>query len=413
MNATVTELHTVETFWTARPILTHIHDYARARRAAPWGTFGAILPRALACVGPNVQLPPTIGSPASLNVAVALVGPSGGGKGACEGASRDAVIFVDHNGQPIHTPELPLGSGEGVARSIRPAGTDDDEPNPNPRILFTAPEIDTLAALGARQGATIMGELRKVYSGEPIGFANASKATRSIVAAHSYRAPLIIGVQPLKAAPLLNDADGGMTQRILWTRVSDLTAPDSPPAVPDQVKVKLPRFGADTVYLEVPDTARTAMDAHRLAMLREGDVDPLDGHRMLTRLKVAAGLMILDGRSIVSDEDWSLAGVVIRESDRTRAGIERALTERARETNRARAEAKADEADIIADRADQRLHDRARAAVVRRLERGGPASRKLVRDSMRSELKRHLDAALTELIVEGIVAEQPGRYALA
>jgi hypothetical protein len=66
-------------------------------------------------------------------------------------------------------------------------------------VLFAVPEVDTLASLLGRQGVTVEGELRKLYSGEQLGFTNAQKATRSVVAAHSYRAALTVGVQPLRA----------------------------------------------------------------------------------------------------------------------------------------------------------------------------------------------------------------------
>lgn len=405
MSASVTELHSTGSFWTARDELTHIYKYARARRAGPWGTLCATLARATACVPPNIMLPPIIGAPASLNLFVGLVGPSGGGKGACEGASRDAVKFTEYNGIPIFTPELPPGSGEGIARTIRPADTKDDEPNPVPRVLFTAPEIDTLAATASRQGATILAELRKVYAGESIGFANASRATRSVVAAHSYRAGLITGIQPHRAGSLLNDADGGTPQRFLWARVDDPDAPDVAPPAPEPWTVTMRKWGTDPGYLEVPDVAREKIHAHRLAMLRGEDVDPLDGHRMLTRLKVAAALTALGSRCVIDDDDWTLSGVVMRESDRTRAGVERALTDRARAVRRATAEAKADEAAIIDDRAADRLLVRAREGVVRYLSARGRVSARELSKSLRSDARQYIEPAIAGLLESGAVRE--------
>lgn len=398
MSITVTELPVAEAFWASRPALGHVRDFARARRAGPWSTLGVVLARAVASVEPNVMLPPTVGGTVSLNLFVALVGRSGAGKGASEGAGRDAVRFVDFNGCAIPLDELPLGSGEGVARTYRPAGTDDEEPNPRTRALFSVPEVDTLAALGARQGATLLPELRKLYMGEQLGFNNASKATRSVLAAHSYRASMLAGVQPAKAGPLLHDADGGTPQRFVFLRVDDPDAPDVAPAAPEPLVVKLPRFGSEHVHLEVPEVARVAMDRHRVATLRGEDVDPLDGHRMLARLKIAAALMILDGRTVVDAEDWMLAGVVARESDRTRAGIEQTLAERTRESNRVRAEAKADEAAIIDDRADSRDLERVRGAILRCLGRRGTVTRKDLRSTLKANLRDRLDVVLADLV---------------
>lgn len=408
--ATVTELSPAELFWTRRPILEHLRDFARSRRAGPWAVLAAALARAAATLEPNVMLPPTIGSTASTNLFVALVGPSGGGKGAAEGAARDAIRFVDHNDRPIEIEEFPLGSGEGISRTFRPQGTDEEEANPRTRALFIAPEVDTLSALGSRQGSTLMPELRKLYMGETIGFNNANKSTRSTLPAHSYRACLMVGVQPAKAGPLLYDADGGTPQRFVWMPVGDPDAPDIAPPPMEPAVVKAPRWGSGTQNLAVPDVARDAMDRHRLATLRGEDVDPLDGHRMLTQLKVAAALTVLDGRSVVADEDWELAGLVMRVSARTRSHIERTLTEKAREVNRLRAEQRAEADGIVADRAEERVYARARAAVIRRLDKGGVVSRKTIRTSMRSELKRHLDSTLDDLISEGIVSERVGGY---
>ena len=53
-------------------------------------------------------------------------------------------------------------------------------------------------------------ELRKLWMGQTIGQANAGKDTRRVVAAHTYRACGIFGVQPLRSGALLAAADGGM-----------------------------------------------------------------------------------------------------------------------------------------------------------------------------------------------------------
>ncbi|MDH6679247.1 hypothetical protein M2284_003463 [Rhodococcus sp. LBL1] len=405
MTATVTKLEQPESFWASRPVLAHIIEFARSRRAGPWSVLVVILARVIAALEPNVMLPPKPGAAVSLNLFAALVGPSGSGKGVSMGTARDAVAIVDFNGRSIDIEEFPLGSGEGVSRTYRPAGTDDDEPNPRTRALFDAPEVDTIAALGARQGATLMPELRKLFMGEQLGFNNGTKATRSILSAHSYRASLTIGVQPAKAGPLLYDADGGTPQRFVFMPVHDPDAPDEAPETPQPWTIKLPRFGVDTVHLEVPDVARAAMDAHRLATLRGEQVDPLDGHRMLTRLKVAAALMILDGRSVITVEDWDLAGALMRVSDRTRAGIETTLVERTREVNRARAQADGERAAIVDDHKHAGEIRRVREAIVRHLERRGRMPLRELKKSIKLEIRPHVDDVLDDLVSAGAVRE--------
>lgn len=394
-----------ETFWQSRESLTRIRDFARARRAGPWATLGVALGRVVAATEPNVMLPPLIGQAVSLNLFIALVGRSGGGKGAAEGAARDALRIVDYNDRTVTIDEFPLGSGEGIARTFRPAGSDDDEPCERTRALFTVPEVDTLAALGSRQGSTLMPELRKVYMGEQAGFNNASKATRSTLDAHSYRAALVVGVQPVKAGPLLHDADGGTPQRFVWLPVDDPDAPDIAPPEPQPWTVKVSRWGAGLHELKVPEIACAAIDRNRLASLRNEPVDPLDGHRMLAQLKVAAGLMLLDGRTIVDDDDWHLAGLVMRASHRTRNGIEATIAERTRAANLARARADGERAVIIDDAKHVGETRRAREGVIRYITRRGRSSLRDVAKSLKSDIRPHCDEVLAELIDTGLIVE--------
>lgn len=81
----------VESFWGTRPVLGHLHAFARARRVAPWALLGVTLARVIAVVPPGVVLPAMVGSHGSLNLFVGIVGRSGAGKGTAESAAADAV----------------------------------------------------------------------------------------------------------------------------------------------------------------------------------------------------------------------------------------------------------------------------------------------------------------------------------
>ncbi|ETB35614.1 MULTISPECIES: hypothetical protein [Mycobacterium avium complex (MAC)] len=389
-------------FWSSRPALQHVLTLARARGVGPWATLGAVLARAIATVPPEICLPGIVGSRMSLNLFIALVGPSGGGKGAAEAAALDGFSLP-------YVEIVPLGSGEGINRTFRPVGTKPDEPNPVTAAIFSAAEIDTVAAVASRQGSTLSSELRKVYSGEQLGFANAGKDTRSIVAAGSYRACLTIGVQPLRSHTLLGASDGGLPQRFVWLPTSDPDAPDEPPPDPGKWKVSRPswlRAIGSTVDLIVPETASKAIRAHRLAVLREDPhVDPLDGHALLTRLKVAAALMALDGRTVVSAEDWSLAGYVMDVSNYTRERCQRALAEQSRSANAGRALAAADREEIISDRKLQR----AKEAILRKMADGRQLPRHLIRTSLKADLRDYFGPALDALLTEREITVSPGR----
>lgn len=402
-------------FWSARPILAHIHQFARARRRCPWAVLGVSIVRANGIIPPATALPPYVGGRASLNTFVALTGPSGAGKGTSESAARDAISFRWNDGQIVDLPEFPIGSGEGIARTFMPpvAGKDGEiECEQVYTAVFSVPEVDTAAGLFSRSGSTLESELRKVFSGEQLGFTNAQAHTRTRVPAHTYRCGLIVGVQPGRAGALLDGADGGTPQRMIWLPVLDADMPDERPEEPGPVIVKQPHFSGD---LAVPVVAREAIDAHQLAMHR-GTVDPLDGHRLLVRLKVAAALMVLDCRNEaprINDEDWQLAGLVMEISDQTRAWVQRERAEAARRINRGRALAAADRDEIISD---SKLN-RAKQAILRKLRRSVELPTRELRHALKADIRDNFTTALTELADEGHIAaiEVPGgtRYRLA
>src|SRR5689334_10241859 len=219
--------------WSARSELTLVRDFARARRVSPLAVLGVVLARVIAQTPPEIVLPDLIGDQASLNLFVALVGRSGQGKGGAEAAGMALLDMVD----PLSPSGV--GSGEGLPH-LFVTGSYVSETNEetkktfrrwvvrhhSTRALLSVPEVDTIAALSARSGATLEAELRKAYMGEPLGFQYASQEKRLPVGRHSYRLAMIVGVQPARAAPLLDNIDGGTPQRYLWLPTSDPNAPD-------------------------------------------------------------------------------------------------------------------------------------------------------------------------------------------
>ena len=380
-------------FWAARPVLEHVRDFARARRVSPSAMLASLVVRAIVTLDPNVVGPAVIGGHSSLNMAVAFVGPSGFGKCATEAAAREATNLPA-------VPELPLGTGEGLARTF---AANDEGHREIRAAIFTASEVDGLAALGARTGATVMSVFRQAISGEAIGGANAQKHTRVIVPGHSYRAVFTIGVQPERAQPLLGDT-AGTAQRILWTPTTDPDAPAVRPDEPDRWTVQRTLVPADRrTVLTLPNEAVEAMERTQLAKLHgDPDVNPLDGHALLTRAKVAAGLMVLDGRMhTVTVEDWQLAGVLMRESDRARERIASILQDSARRSNRARAHAVADRDEVVSERKLTRTKE----AIIRWLGRRGELPTNEIRSKLKADLRDYLGAALAELAESGQVVE--------
>lgn len=362
---------TTSPFWDARPVLTHIRRFALARMTSPWSVLGVTLLRTLHCIPPTVTLPPLIGGPGSLNLFCAIVGPSGVGKGATEAAAADAVQ------QPLDVYTASVGSGEGIAHQYAHRTRQGVERDRD-AVLFTVPEVDTLTALGNRQGATLISQLRSAFSGERLGFGYADATKRIPIERHTYRLGMVVGVQPEKAGPILDDADGGLPQRFIWMPATDPAITSRPPKAPKSWAVEAHRWAqavpADPVtwerHIHIPDEVTEAVREQHAARAR-GEGSALDGHAMFAREKVAVALAVLDGRTAVSLDDWALSGTVMLKSDHTRARVQHALGAKFEQAEQARTDRDA-RRQVAADNAlAEAKVKRACATLLRHAEQAG------------------------------------------
>ncbi|MGC0362921.1 hypothetical protein ABH922_000905 [Rhodococcus sp. 27YEA15] len=390
---------TIDGFFDATPELQIIRQWARARYAAVWAVFGGVLLRVAATTGPEVQLPGVIGGRASLNLLCAFVAPSGGGKGISDKVARLAWRA------PIV--ERPIGSGEGIAATFVPPKKEGVEPIT--KAIINVPEIDTLAGIASRQGSILLAQLKSAAMGEQLGQANSSEATTRIVPPHSYRLCMSVGAQPAHTGVLFDDTTGGTPQRFLWFPTTDPDMPADVTPDPEPLNARLPFWQPDAdgvieIVYGPPEITEMIIGAH-IARQR-GQEDALDGHAMLTRLKVAASLAILHHRIVVSELDWQLSGVVMEVSNRTRDWVVAESKKVARQKVRDRALVRAAGDEVY----DQRLLDRVRNSVTKMLERDGEQSSSELRRRLGKRDKRDLfDQAVAELEHEGMVERVPGK----
>jgi hypothetical protein len=329
-------------FWSSRPELETVRTFALSRLASPWAVLGGVLARTVAATPWNVYLPPIVGGRGSLNLYMAFVGPSGGGKGIANSVAREVVQITSP------ADESQVGTGEGLVHAFMRTAKDPDSKEVVPlqyrtNVLLDVPEVDSIRAQAGRTGATLLPFLRSAWSGEAVGRSTADVSRNLTVPAHSYRLAMTVGVQPGRADALLQDTDGGTPQRFVWVPVVDRDIVDGidepepfvwvpprwrgPVADPDALAASLvaPR------EMEICDLAQKEIRADRLARAR-GEGTALDGHAMLARLKVAAALAILNSSTGVRDDDWDLAAVVMEVSNRTRDGIEGHLENEAKQS---------------------------------------------------------------------------------
>lgn len=323
-------------FWQARPELAHVRQAAHAAARSADAVLGVTLAHVATLTPPTLRLPAPVGTPGTLDVAVALIGPSGTGK---SGATDVAGLLL-----PIVDPDVAvvsIGSGEGLIESYLELVDEvgDDGKNRKAKrqtrraVLAMLDEGQALGELGGRKGSTLMPTIRSAWSGGRLGQANASEDRRRQLAPGEYRFALVAGFQTEHATTLLDDAAGGTPQRFAFFAASDPATPDEAPADPGPLDWRPPihQAGPMPLDLEVAATIRRAA----LARTRgEVVVDPLGAHRDLGRLKIAGLLAILAGRTNIDANDWHLAGMVLDASDRVRGGIVWAAQHRAREAER-------------------------------------------------------------------------------
>lgn len=399
------------TFWEDpnRPELATIRQYAQARIVSPWAVLGAVLVRVVCATEPNLVLPPTVGGEMSLNMFIALTGASGTGKDAAQAVAAEAVDF----GLDALDPLTP-GSGEGIAHAFAQRKGNETDLHTT-RVLFAIAEIDTFAALSARRGATLTAVLRDCFGGAPLGFQYADASKRLAIKAHEYRMGLLAGVQPGRAGALLDDADGGTPQRFLWMPTIDPLAPENPPPTPQAHPwthvgpIELDKTIGHNINgrYEMPicDTAREAIIENRQRVIRGDKTDALDGHLLLTQLKAAASLALLNGHLEVTEDDWRVSGTVLAVSNRTRNSVVEYRKAEARKSNDKIGEKQAYR-ELAAEQAREEAKQQAIERVAKLLpdklpDDGEWATRRALVGKIHSRDRKYVDDALAMLVEEG------------
>jgi hypothetical protein len=383
-------------FWEKRPILKHIYTAALAQQMDPRGVLAVELVRAICSIPPYVTLPGITAARASLNLHAALCGPSSGGKSSSVAVARMAIAITPE------PEETTLGSAEGIAKQYAYwDGKKKEIVTTADTLLFNDTEIESVEALSKR-GASLMSQWRKTFTGEQLGFGFASREHRIPIRAHKYRFGQILGIQHEMAEWLLKGTQkaAGTPQRILWAPVvyPEMPRPEDLPELPEQLALpewpalNQPTEGDEGMRLKwscggagvdkyadeellrehelkVPEDIWSIVRQARWKF-HHGEVDDLSGHSTVTRLKVAAGLMWLDGRTdAITMEDWDLAGVVMAVSDATRAEVQKTLDNRAADTNIARALAEGQRAGVVDDMKRDRAMKRVANGCMKWLQR--------------------------------------------
>lgn len=346
-----------DTFWASTPTLQQIRQMARARRAEPDAVLHAVLARVAAMADPSVRVSDGIHRPATLCWFCGLFGPPGSGKGQAEDTAEELAPFP----ADVDIAHIDISTGQGVIAAYLDFEADPDDDKGKKKVLVQtrtrgyalATEgsvLDAMAQMAA--AATLNGVLCKAWMSERQGTSNANVDLRRALPKGSYTLSMSLGVQEEPAAKLLEMGSIGLPQRLAWAHAA--LGPDTPkerPATTGAVVVTL-GDGRDTTVtswvaslrgttLTVPEHVTQELDELALEIsFGRGSEHPLDTHEPLWRVKCAALLALLHGRTVISADDWEMASVMWRTSRQVRDSVQETARRRTQaELARLRAEA--------------------------------------------------------------------------
>ncbi|MDQ1049127.1 DUF3987 domain-containing protein [Streptomyces sp. V4I2] len=357
MSAAEERLNLPTQFWDSRIVLARIREAAHARMVSPDAVLGCVLATVAACVSPHLGVDTGVDDATSLNLLVANVGPPGSSKSQAEKAVRRLMPT------PGHVRTGSIGSGEGIAEIFmgeRPTGEvtkQGREITERAQVwnnaLLVADEGEVMSRLGERSGSVLGTTLRSAFTGGAIGQSNATRERTRHVPSGSYSFGLIAAFQPKTIRPLLDEEPQGTPQRFLYFRSVDpgIPAPAEQeplwgdggteprePSCEDDLSRAVEKAATQGAFIGQGITFPAAVTAEvrRERWYAHQGVTPaaLDAHRTLLRLKVAALLLILDGRGAgaVTTEDWELASQIVDVSSNVRDDLVRqAAADRAAE----------------------------------------------------------------------------------
>jgi len=407
-------------FWTAHPVLTEVRQAAHSRMVSADAVLGCALARVAQHIPWQYKIPPIIGGRSTPNLFVALIGPSGTGKGGARRAADDYLGTIPREGNHPVT-EGPLGSGEGIVSlfyDFPPADRDDPDSKPGKSLEFAYrgvlvldEEGSALAELIKRQGQVTEQTLLKMWSGERLGFSYSARASglRLNVEDGQYRGAALLGIQPAAASFLLAEdrQDRGLPQRFLWASTIDPSVP-SPRDLPEWPSARPwrpPRFdnrhGLDVDYVAVDDSVREELrEAHHARVTGTGSLG-LESHAGLVRLKTATALGALlnpGERLAVTPFLWDLAATLQSSSDLVREAVARKAQDAQKAASESRKVAAVQQR-IAVQEADDTVLNCARTIakhVAKHSEEVEHCTRKCLRGSLQSGYRDRYEAAIAK-----------------
>ena len=440
-------------FWD-HPGLDKVRDAADQAVLSRWLVLGVLMAWVNCHILPDVYVgdgESTRRTP--LNLFVAVVGPSGAGKGQAMDLVQERMVTRG----PATSHQLPIetntGSAEGMAQQIsertaelrrepRQDGEDENgadfNPPPTdqrgpvapragkdrydwyPSFLFRSDEITRLMGEKRGEHSTQDGYMLSMWSAEDLS-RNLAKG-RHPVLSHDYRACLVVGAQPGKVSGLMTETDSGLTQRYLFmpgnVRAEHVNRPGledvhvTPLVIPESVQ----NFtGAIPVDPDVSALARKKLVDMRSRDL--GDVaDDIGGQYTSSVLRVAVSLSIIMGETElrVTRKYWDLATQVLEVSEWTRAEVMDTQRRRERYENMERTLEYLENRDQVEEQRANEKQARLRRTIANaidngRLSAGQSYTQPQIRQCLASRDRKAPEAvdAVESLVLDGVLEPDP------
>lgn len=435
-----------KTFFKSRKWLEYAYRYARALRLSPYGLVGVMLARMSALTPPNVVAQLTENDmPMTLNLNVALVGPTGSGKGKTMGQAKRLMpapsLCMMEEVKPKTGESIPakyVAKVPAVDADGKPIKGEYADKVMTDRCLLYMPEVVSLKAAMGRQGSTILPTLLESFSNEPLGDDTKGKQFQIKIPPYAYRLAAVIGVQPSNANVLFAEAQTGLAGRFIYVPSIDRDAPAQRPVPPsgpfpfDTMRIPegngLESIAAMLKYggLEhMPDNGPNARDGYPLVTITfpeqaaayadhaqllsvTGKADALDAHRVELVARLAALFALMDYRLEANMDDWRIALAFMDVSDRIRADC-------VEQTRRSAVDFQAEQISVKRDaeeQADRSIAERAKLRLLDLLDTLDPAREGVPFKTLKLKLskpqQRVCEDVLEDLYKGGFVDRRDG-----
>lgn len=410
-----------EDFWSARAALKEIRTAAIGRGASPDVVYHSFMARLSAAVSHHVKVDNCLGR-VPLNYFTAIVGDPGIGKSSSFSVARHLLDVPSHLEL---MDEMPLGTGEGIAElymdevpldPTKPPGknTKTVRQQTKHNVFIVVDEGVEMTAKMQAKGSIVGSTLRTAWSGGTFGSANATKDRFRVISEGTYALGMAVGFQRATAAPLLADHLAGTPQRFMWAPTY-VELPEERP----QRRPSISPIAVDWRMLTGPITMVDSIEDELYRQNRERKaerlvVDPLDAHKPMMLAKIAGLLAILEGRMIITEDDWSLAEVSWNTSALARDALIGHIEALGRDEQRRHTAARASEAVFVQqslrNAADDQLVKVA-VKVAKAVHAGKTTRKEIRRDTLASGDRPRFDEAV-ELAVDQdwIVVIDEGAY---